>query len=397
MSSKITKRLLDSTRSPRSGQLFLRDSELPGFGVRITKNSKTFILERRIQGRSRRISLGPYGPLTVDQARKMAFQEIARIAKGEDPAQDRIDRRRIPTLGDLEELYQTRHAVKKKSGSEDKEMFERYLGGWRNRRLSSIRRSDLIRLHSQIGERAPYAANRMLSLVRKMFNLAKVWEMYSGENPTTSIERFREEKRERFVQPNELPKVFKAIAQETNPWIKTAFLILLLTGQRKTEVINMKWVHLDLQRGLWRLPDTKANRSHLVPLPSAAIQLLQILPRVKDNPYVFVGRAGKGRLINLDKAWARIREITELHDVRIHDLRRTLGSWLAANGASLTLIGKALNHSNLSTTQVYARLDVEPVRTALEANADRMLALTGGLPALSLDHILDAEEETQKS
>jgi integrase len=99
------------------------------------------------------------------------------------------------------------------------------------------------------------------------------------------------------------------------------------------------------------------------------------LPRLHDNPHVFPGRDGKGHLVNIAKAWTRIRTRAGLTDVRIHDLRRTLGSWLAASGASLPLIGRALNHTQVSTTAVYARLNLDPVRTALDANAERMLAL----------------------
>ena len=375
--AKLTKKAIDEISVPTQPkeQVLVRDTVLQGFGIRVSKTKRQFFLERRMQGRSRRMTLGEYGPYTVDQARLRAEEAIALIGKDQDPAQIRLDGRRVLSFGDLIDRYLSQHAVRKRSGKEDQNIIRRYLGELRNRRLNSLRRSDFARLHMQIGKRAPYAANRMLALVRKMFNLAKVWDLYTGDNPIVGIERFHEEKRERFVQPKELPAVFQALSEEPNIFIKTAFLIGLLTGARKTEILTMKWEDLDFDQYLWRLPTTKAKRSHLIPIPAPAMELLHQLPRVLGNPYVFVGKKDGSHLVNITRAWNRIRRAAGISDVRIHDLRRTLGSWLAAEGKSLPLIGKALNHSNLSTTQVYARLNVDPVRVALEENARKMLTL----------------------
>jgi len=258
-------------------------------------------------------------------------------------------------------------------------MLNRYFEGWQSRRLSSLTRRDVALLHNKIGETARYAANRVVALVRKMFNLAHLWGVYPGENPAIGIELFHEEKRDRFVQPHELPKLFEALNEESNPYVKTAFLVALLTGARRGEVLAMQWADLDLEQAVWRIPHTKARRPHLLPLPEPVVSLLKELPPMLGCPYVFPGRDGKGHLVNIAKAWARIRGRAGLTDVRIHDLRRTLGSWLAANGASLPLIGRALNHTQVSTTAIYARLNLDPVRTALETNAQRMLALTKGI------------------
>jgi integrase len=188
---------------------------------------------------------------------------------------------------------------------------------------------------------------------------------------------FPEEKRDRFIQPHELPQLFEALNVEPNPYVKTALLVALLTGARGGEVLAMCWLDVDLSQAIWRIPDTKAQRPHCLPLPQPVVTLLQALPRVHDNPYVFPGRDARGHLTNISKAWIRIRMRGGLADVRIHDLRRTLGSWLAASGASLPLIGKALNHSQVSTTAIYARLSLEPVRAALDSNAQQMLSAGG--------------------
>lgn len=134
----------------------------------------------------------------------------------------------------------------------------------------------------------------------------------------------------------------------------------------------MKWEHVSLERAEWRIPQTKADRPHVLPLPTPLLAALGNLTRQEGNPYVFVGQNASHR-VNIKRAWNRIRTKAKILDVRLHDLRRTVGSWLSGSGESLQLIGKVLNHSNISTTRIYARLNLDPVRTALEQNANKML------------------------
>jgi integrase len=243
---KITKRALDAIPCPKAGQIFVRDADMPGFGVRLTKSSKVFILEKRVQGRMRRLTIGAYGPLTLEQAREKALGLTHDILEGYDPAQARQEKQQELTWSELTELYLTRHAPRKRTAWNDRNMLNRYFEAWRNRRLSSLTRKDVALLHSQIGESAKYAANCVVALVRKMFNLAHIWGVYSGENPATGIELFPEERRDRFVQPHELPRLFEALNEEPNPYVKTAFLVALLTGARRGEVLAMRWDDLNL-------------------------------------------------------------------------------------------------------------------------------------------------------
>jgi integrase len=352
--------MLDATPCPETGQIFLRDTDIPGFGVRLTKSGKTFVLEKRIHGPMRRITIGAYGPLSLEQARERAIGLTHEIIQGHDPAQARQARRHEPIWRELTALYLERHGPRKRTAWNDRNMLNRYFAGWQNRRSSSLARSEV-------------------ALVRKMFNLARLWGRHTGENPATGIELFPEETRDRFLQPHELPKLFEALNEDPNPYVKTALLIALLTGARRGEVLAMRWGDVDLAQAIWRIPDTKARRPHWLPLPQPVVTLLQALPHLHENPYVFPGRDGRSHLVDISKAWTRIRTQAGLADVRIHDLRRTLGSWLAASGASLPLIGKALNHSQVSTTAIYARLSLAPVRAALESNAQRMLSAGGEL------------------
>lgn len=387
---KLTKKIIDAAKHPTEGQVFLRDAALRGFAVRITPGSKTFILEKEIHGRVRRITVGRYGPMTVEQARELAQKRMVEINEGRDPAQERQQRRQAPTFGDLEQMYLARHAILKKSIKNDLAILNHHLAPWRSRKLMTITREEIARLHSKIGtepssvirpgrpvQRAmPRTANALLTLLRSMFNLAMDWGLLPpGPNPCVRIKKFPEVSRDRFVKPDELPRLWKALNAEKNVFVRVAFLVSLLTGARRDEVLTMQWTDLDIQQSLWSIPTTKAGRPHVIPIPVPVMKELTRLPRLANNPYVFVGRWGKGHLVNITKPWTRIKQVAGLHDVRIHDLRRTLGSWLVAQGHSLPLIGKTLNHSNMSTTQVYARLQVDAVRAALDANAQKMLTV----------------------
>ena len=373
---RLTKQLIDAIPFPAAGQEFVRDTELRGFALRVTQGRKSFILEKRIRGRMRRLTLGPYGPLTLEQARKLAAAQIGAIAQGDDPAQIRQDRLHEPTFGDLTEQYLERHAPRKRSGRDDHAMLHTQLNVFRTRKLTDLTRNDVAHLHAKVGANAPYRANRVVALLRKMFNLARDWGLYHGENPATRIQMFREDARDRFVQPDELPRLFQAIAEESDPSVRAVVLTALLTGARRTEVLTMRWDDVSLTRAEWRIPHTKAGRPHLLPLPHALVVTLRALPRVEGNPYVFVGQNGVGHLHDMKRAWDRIRLAAGIQDVRFHDLRRTVGSWLAGSGESLSLIGKVLNHRDVSTTAIYARLNLDSVRQALERHATKLLAAT---------------------
>lgn len=384
---RLTKRLIDAAQHPAQGQVFLRDDVLRGFAVRLTRGSKTFVLEKSIHGKVRRLSLGRYGALTLDQARAIAHDKIVDILHGKDPVAERHAKRPSATFGDLADLYAARHLLTKKSRINDEGLLKHHLFHWRARALASITRAEIIALHTKIGTTpstvirpgrpvarpAPRLANTVMTLLKSMFNLATDWELFTGVNPVTRIKTFPEISRDRFITPDELPRLWAALAADPSPFIRVAFLVSLLTGARRNEVLTMKWTDLDLRQATWRIPETKAGRVHLLPLPRAVVTQLTALPRFAETPYVFVGRWGRGHLVNVSLPWQRIKTAAGLADVRFHDLRRTLGSWLARQGHSLPLIGKTLGHSNVSTTQVYARLQLEPVRLALEANASMML------------------------
>jgi integrase len=326
------------------------------------------------------MTLGQYGPLTLNQARDMAQQRKAEVIEGRDPLEARRSAAGASTVGELCHVYLERYAVHKRSAAEDRRRIQQHiLPRWTNRKVESLKRAEIAEAHHKIGQKFPYEANRRLALLRRMLNLARQWGFVDEgwPNPATGIPMHPERSRDRWVTAEELPHLAESIDQEPNVYVRAALWLYLLTGMRKRELLGAKWEDIDQDRNELRLSETKAGRSHYVPLSAPALAILQTVPRQEGNPFILCG-ARKGRhLVNIDIPWRKVRERAGVPDVRLHDLRRTVGSWLAQAGNDLHLIGKVLNHSNLSTTAIYARFSQDVVHKAMDEHAARIMAAAG--------------------
>lgn len=463
----LTKRVIDQATypyDPDSKRRYLIMADNPkGFGLRVyPSGQKTFFIRYTTrQGRRRMLTLGDYGPLTVDQARTMALAELGDVAGGGDPAEHRDEERTAPTMKMLCVRYIEEHAkLHKKSWQADqRRLYNNVLPQWGSRKASSITFDDVARIHHAIGRRAPVAANRVLEVLRKMFNLAEQWgNIPRGSNPATGHQRFKEKKRDRWLTPDEVSRLVQAIDEETKQthtvsgslceailesverrgeasiddvtedvghprgrvsvllanlyqqarldrvspgrysprhipnevnYLRAVFWMYLLTGARKTELLTLRWKDVDLVAGVITLRDRKGGDDLEVPLSSPAKAVLSELLPMEGNPHVFPGRNAGGHLANIDKAWRRIRDRAGLQDVHLHDLRRTVGSWLVQSGNSLLVAQKALGHASYASTLVYARLNQDPIKEALEEHGRQVMAAVKGEGAeiISLDQV----------
>jgi len=374
---QITKAVVEAAHPPAAGQRFIRDAGVLGFGVRITADgAKSFVWEGRVKGRVRRITIARYPDFNVALARAEAQKLRTAVAQGRDPAAERLAERREPTFGVLVDAYLDNYAkLHRKSWRTDERRLA-HCGHWNLRRLSDIARTDVERLQRETAEkRGRVESNRTVELLRAMFGKALLWNMMPGPNPALGVERFPEQSRERFLSPEELRRVNEALLTETDWRWRAYFPLAFLLGPRKTELLQARWIDVDLDQKTWRIPTTKAGRSHILPIPGPAIEIIESLPSRGQSEWLFPVRvnSASGHAENAGVAWKRIRERAGVPDVRIHDLRRTLGSWLAGAGYSLPVIGKTLNHSNPASTSIYARVSLDPIREALEKNAALMI------------------------
>jgi len=297
------------------------------------------------------------------------------------------------------------------------------------KRLSAIERSDIAAIHSAVSKDGHHVtANRVLALASGVFG----WAVKAGTwttNPAKGVGKNTERPRARFLQASELPRFFTALAAEPNDTLRDYFLVSLLTGARRANVLAMKWSEIDFDRGEWHIPRTKNGEPQTVPLTPEAAAILTNRRGDQDQVYVFPGKGAKGHLVEPKSGWRRIMdrdEITQITtrlaaagkaltpredeglteklararteaakikvdpaalrmaDLRIHDLRRTLGSWQARTGASLAIIGKSLNHKSVQTTAIYSRLDTDPVRESVQRATSAMLAAAGIKPTADI-------------
>jgi integrase len=272
------------------------------------------------------------------------------------------------------QAYLEQHSKPHKSSwKRDEARLAAHFGRWNTRRLSDLSRAEVLKVQHAIKQQhGPIASNRAMMLLRSVFNWAIGEQKLAGENPALGLTFFKEGKRRRFLSADELMRVNEALLKESDWRWKAYFPLLLLLGLRRSELLAATWKDVDLKAKTIAIPRTKSGEPLLLPLPSTAAEILGALPRHEKSDWVFPGDGASGHLVEVKSAWERIRRRAKVADVHVHDLRHTLASWLVAQGISLPLVGRALNHARSSTTERYAHLDLAPVRAALEVNATAM-------------------------
>jgi integrase len=243
---------------------------------------------------------------------------------------------------------------------------------WEHRKLSSITPAQVAEQKSSLARGAGRAAaNHALKLLRVVFNCVIKAGMFDGGNPAAEFGILRIKARDRFVSRDELPRLFTALAQTTNTTIRDYILLSILTGARRGNVLAMRWADIDMGRRVWRIPDTKNDEPVEVQLCDQAMAVLQER-QTSGGTWVFPGTGRSGHLESPKRGVQAILDAAGIDNLRIHDLRRTLGSWQAMLGSSLVIIGKSLGHKSLAATQIYARLSAEPVRASVAQAADAL-------------------------
>jgi len=373
MRINFTKTVIDNLM-PTQKRYKIYDVTIPKLAVIVTeKGTKSFVVIKRTATESIKVTIGHYPDVTIQQARTQAIFILKEIAEGKNPNEKKRKFRQEMTLKELFDMFMERYSKRtKKSWKYDEREIPKHLGCWFNRKISTITKSQVQKLHEKISiENGMYQANRTLERLKSMYNRAIDWG-WDGTNPCNGIKKNKEVKRDRFLRPDELPRFFTALQNETNEVARNYIWMLLLTGARKTNVLAMRWDEIDFELQIWRIPDTKNGEPVNIPLTSLAMQLLKSIKH--ESEWVFPSSTSSaGHLQDPKKAWNRILKQAEIENLRIHDIRRTLGSYQAITGASLHVIGKSLGHKSSISTQIYARLTTDPVRASMETATNKML------------------------
>jgi integrase len=288
-----------------------------------------------------------------------------------------FEKQSTPSFGELADDYIDRH-IKAHASRPDKAagitkwMIDKYIASWRNQRVTAIRKRDVLDLHARIGtEHGKHVANRVVQLLRAVLYWGAESGMrgLQGPNPATGVKLFHEAKRRRFLQPDELPRFFAALKKkETSADLRDFVNLAMWTGARRNDILSMRWQDVSLADNAWRVPDPKNREPYSIPLtPEAIIILRGRMRRRKDqqNIWVFPSRGETGHIVDLRGCWKKLLARAHVENLRIHDLRRTLASWQAIQGTSLTIVGASLGHKSLQATSVYGQLTLDPVRKSV--------------------------------
>lgn len=412
---------------PTDGRrVYFYDAAVRGLALEVTPSgAKSFRLYRKFKGRPVKITLGPLDPelpesrelpagaepldllgnhpsLNVRMARKLAVAVLAELDTGVNPAAALA--RKGMTLAELFRRY-TGHldAEGKKTVLAIRWHFERYLGelpdqprnkhgaertkapggvNWARRGLGEITYADVARLRLDLAEKVGRTtANHVIELLRAAYNFAKKNRLYSGENPADGLDKFATTSRERFLQSDEVQRFFTALDADPDGNFRDFVRLALYTGARRGNVLRMRWEGVNLDGARWTIAGElmKNGEPLTIPLVKEALEILRRRQSgAKVNPWVFPGRTPAGHMGPQRLAWARLLKAAELNDFRLHDLRRSLGSWMASSGASTVVTMRALGHKTINAALIYQRLAADPVRDAMQAAVTAMAETAKG-------------------
>lgn len=401
---KLTKTVVDGA-TPRKSSYVLFDSAITGFGLRVyPSGAKSWILEYRANGGGRkedkkRFTIGSVKDLTADEARKLANLRRSEVVVGLDPQVRKAGDRSALTVRELSKIFLEDNIEVKRT----KNTIEGYRNAIKNHILPAlgsmkanmVESTDVEKLHNRLRD-TPSTANKVLAVVSSMFSYgSKMKHIKRRENPALDVEKFSENEKERHLKTEELVRLEATlslaetsglpwnISQKepskhipknnrntvTSPYVTAALRLLMLTGARLREILELEWAIVDLQDGVLRLSKSKSGKKDII-LNQPAMEVLRNIRPI--GKFVIAsesaGTADEKPRADIKRPWAQICRHAGLSGVRIHDLRHTFASHGLNEGLGIAVVSRLLGHKNISTTMRYAHLE----NKALKIGADKI-------------------------
>lgn len=407
---KFMKRTIENLSFTEKGkQVDYWDSELKGFGCRVSATTKTYIVMSRVNGKLTRISLGKHGIITPDKAREEAIKTLSKLNDGININDEKKKAKdRGITLQKVYDKYLiARPQMKKTTITVDKSLLKCNFSDWLNKPIQDITRDMIAKRHLKLaGESHQNNANNAMRLFRRLYNFAA--SLSDGNLPTNPVQRlsdsrqwFKVSRRQTVLKEHELPLWYDALQKLDNPVIADYLLLLLLTGLRKNEGIAINWSSVDMKDKSFTITDTKNSKPLTLPMSDMLYELFTRRQKQKENAFVFPGPGKKGHLIEPKKQVAAIERITcrinnnvatddELEALKakspdevisgikfcLHDLRRTFAS-IAEGVVSYSVLKRLMNHSDKDVTQGYIVLGVDKLRHPMQQITDTIRTAMG--------------------
>lgn len=383
---KLTKSSIERLNAQNGKQVFYRDSALPGFALRITPaGTKSFIVEKRVNGKGRRVTIGQYGLITVEEARKKALTILADMAQGHDPAETRRQKQasKITLLECFNDYLLVRNNLTEATRQDYERATHRALKDWQHISLVNITRDKVLERHRALGEKSPARANNTMRVLRALFNFAMYhYETPNGTpillvNPVKYLSDcrawYRIKRRQTLLKLHQLPDWYQATLKLGNPTTRDYLHFLLFTGLRRSEAAQLAWENVDFADRSFTIPDTKNHCPHTLPLSDYLLELLETRYGTRENGFVFPGKTEKGYLLHPRTAIDRVVNMSGIHFTP-HDLRRTFITVAESLDISAYALKRLLNHKMTNDiTAGYIVSSVERLRRPMQDISDYLL------------------------
>lgn len=406
---KITKTLVDKLPITDSAPAFFRDTEIKGFGVKVFPSGvRSFFIEKRINGKVKRIALGRYGEITVEQARKEAVKLAGQIASGSDPiAKKKEGKLKAVTLAEVFDDYRAaRKNLKPKTLGDYTRVVDTAFADWRNKVLLSITKDKVAKCHKRLGEENGEAwANLSMRVLRALFNFAAgQYEDAQGrslitENPVKRLSQtrawYRVDRRQTLIKAHELKPWFDGVMKLENETLRDYLILALLTGLRRNEAAMLKWSDIDLEGRTLTVHETKNNQTHTLPLSDYLFDLLSRRQAEAQSDYVFPGTGAGGYIVEPRKQMARVTEKSGVH-FTIHDLRRTFITIAESLDIPAYALKRLVNHKmNGDVTAGYIVANTGRLRDPMQKITDYVLKAAGIKPTAEIITLTTERRSTQ--
>jgi integrase len=383
----FTKKSIEALTVDAKRRLVYHDTHAHGLCLRIEPTGrKSFCWLRKVNGQATFKPIGLFPDLTVENARTKAAEFNTQFARwkadayrGDNPFEER---RKDVTLNEaltdyIERRLKTTAKNPERAAKDAQGTYDRYCPpSWKNRQLDGIKKQHILDRHKEIGkDHGHRTADAFLELIRAVYNWAKEHMAWTGENPASNVVPFPKTRRRRFLNAEEIKRLFAAMANEPSRDLQHFVIMALFTGARKGDIFSARWENISFDPAAWTIPNPKSREPYVVPLMSEVVEILKDRQEhAKEGvPWVFPSHGKTGHLTGFKQSWPKLLKRAKITDFTVHDLRRTLASWQAQQNVSLFTVGKSLGHHDAGSTQIYAYLQTENVKKAIETATSAIL------------------------
>jgi integrase len=352
------------------------DTTITGFVLECRSGGgRTYYLRYEDQGgRQKQHKIGRFEDVTFAVAKKAAERLRSEVVMGGDPGAKKAEAKAILLYRELAEAHLADAKLHQRSYATTEACVRNHiLPRWGKVRLTDI---DTRAVSQWLGEKraeglAPATVEKIRVIFGRSFVLGARWGIPGcDKNPTHGGSRKPlNNQRNRFLSADEAARLRAAVAESQNPQLPPIVGLLLLTGARVRELLDAKWEHVDVDRRSWLIPTSKTGRSRHVPLSTAALAIIEVLPRFKDCPWLVPNPDTLKPFVSIKHSWQRARRVAKLPGLRIHDLRHSAASFMVNSGVDLFAVGKVLGHANVASTARYSHLNNSTLLAAVEAGA----------------------------